>query len=106
MARITDDPNDLVTAFGSVSAPTAIGDGLFPGQKYFQIGKETEGFRCSIWTWNGTAWECMPTTPILGTGDPNGTIIPDAIGQSFFATDTQNHYFATGLTNNDWMLTN
>lgn len=107
MARIIDIPNELVVAFGTVNAVTAIGvSGSYPGQQYYQHGEAGQGFRRNIWTWTGTEWWCMPVTPILGTGNPNGIVTPDAITQQFLATDTGLFYVATGITNNDWKLTN
>lgn len=76
-------------------------DGLYDGQLHFEESK-------NIWLWLAatTEWICFPCAVVLGTGDPNGAVTPQALGQSFLAQDTGNLYISTGLTNNDWLLTN
>ena len=99
--------NENVASYGAGNAATAIGaSGSFDGQLYLQIGEASQGYRKNIWLWDdgAGAWLCVPCSPILGTGNPNGSEAPDAIGQVFKATDTGNTYPATGLTVNDWSL--
>jgi len=108
MARTIDIPREFVIESGISNAQTAIGDGLYNGQPYYQLGGVSQGFRFVLWIWNGTleAWQAVPISPIQGTGNPNGIVTPDAINQSFIDSVTGNFYVATGVTNNDWTLTN
>jgi len=109
MVLITNIPSQLIRQYGPTNAATAIGaTGSYDGQTYFQIGGNTQGYRRNIWVWNGggSAWDCMPMAPIQGTGNPNGAVTPDCEGQLFFDTATGNLYLSTGITNNDWSLTN
>ncbi len=94
--------------YGTTNAATVIGNGSFDGQIYLQIGAVTQGYRRNLWLWDAAldAWQCVPLSEIYGTGNPNGAITPDALMQKFFASDTSNLWIATGLTNNDWSLTN
>ena len=108
MVLITSIPNQLTRQYGASNAASAVGTGTFDGQTYFQIGGSSQGYRRSIWVWSSTlsAWQCMAIAPIQGTGNPNGAVTPDGVGQMFLATDTGNLYCATGTTSSDWTLTN
>lgn len=109
MAQTINIPREFVVEFGASNAATAVGaTGSYNGQAYYQIGGASQGYRCNIWIWDTTAaaWSCMPIAPIQGSGNPNGIVTPDSYGQRFLATDSGNYYVATGLTNNDWTLTN
>lgn len=109
MVSVLDIPNQLTVSYGAPNAVTTIGaTGDYEGQHYYQIGGATQGYRRNIWVWDATtgAWLCMPISPILGTGNPNGSVIPDTETQQFLSTDTGNFYVATGVTSSDWTLTN
>jgi len=109
MTSILTIPGQLTHLYGATNAATAVGaTGDYDGQVYFQVGSATQGYRRNIWIWDEGAavWECLPLSPILGTGDPNGSVTPDAETQRFCATDTGNLYVATGVTSSDWLLTN
>lgn len=43
---------------------------------------------------------------IQGDGNPNATLTPNYIGETYIDTTRQNTYKATGLTNTDWEVTN
>lgn len=108
MVATLDIPGDFIEQFGADDAATALGNGSYNGQKYRQIGDVAQGFRISSWYWDATntVWVCAPEAPIQGSGNPNGTVTPDAINQGFLDTATGNLYQSTGTTNNDWLLTN
>jgi len=108
MVLITNIPEQLPISYGATNATTAIGTGTYDGQQYLQVGSVTQNYRRSLWVWSTglSAWQCVPLSPIQSTGSPLGSVTPDAIGQYYFATDTNNLYIATGLTSSDWTLTN
>lgn len=109
MALVTGIPEQLTVSYGASNAVAAIGvSGSYDGQTHYQIGGVSQGFRRNIWIWNAdtVAWLCMPISPIQGTGNPNGSVTPDAENQMFYATDTGILYIATGITSSDWGLTN
>lgn len=107
MVLITSIPEQLVKDYGVSNAVSAVGaTGSYDGQTYLQIGGVSQGYRRNIWVWNTSAWQCIPCAPIQGTGNPNGTVTPDTIGQGFLDTTSGNFYLATGTTSSDWTLTN
>lgn len=94
---------NLVSPYG-VTAPTV--DGSFDGQLYLQIGGATELYRKSLWQWNGSEWQWVFGSVLIGTANPNGAYTPDGIGQQFKNTTSGLVYTAQGLTNNDWGVDN
>lgn len=90
---------DLVSPY-DVTAPAV--DGINDGQIYIQVGDVSELYRKSIWLWDGTAWNWIAGSVLLGSENPNGVFVPDGIGQQFKNTVTGLTYIAQGLTNNDW----
>jgi hypothetical protein len=94
--------NEAAIPYGAANAQTTVGSGSFNGQIYLQIGGASQGYRRSLWLWNGSSWVCVPLSPILGSGNPVGTVTPDAIGQDFKSTTTGQSYTSTGVTQNDW----
>lgn len=53
---------------------------------------------------NNQLWRILFGSYINGTGDPNGTIVPDFTGQRYIDFLTGNIYISNGETNIDWYL--
>ena len=83
----------------AVISSSPVGNGDFEGEMRLEISD-----RRILWIWNSTtvSWDVFLGGAITGTGSPQGSVAPNAIGQIFVDTTGNNVYISTGLTNTDW----